>query len=67
MRGWEKCGLTRPFEQSFQAEAMEATTSRLLFGLENNNFDKEKFNPDTKLVKLFEDENIANLMAKCIF
>jgi hypothetical protein len=67
VRGWKKCGLTRPFEWSFQAEAMKATTSRFLFGLENSNSDKEEFNHDAKLEELFADENITDLMAKCVF
>ena len=65
VRGWEKCGLIKPFSRSFQAEAMEANTSGL-FDLQNNNSIEEEFNHDEKFDKLFEDKNIAELMAKCI-
>jgi hypothetical protein len=46
---------------------MEVTTSGLLFGLENNNSNKDWFNHDAELEELFEDENIVDLMAICIF
>lgn len=66
VRGWEKCGLTRPFERSFQAEAMEANTLGLLFDSKDNSSIEEELIHDAELEELFEDEDIAELMAKCI-
>ena len=46
---------------------MEANTSGLLFDLQDNNSIEKEFNHDKEFEELFEDKDIAKLMAKCIF
>ena len=65
VRGWEKCGLIRPFSRSFQAEAMEANTLGLSFDLQNHSIEEE-CNHDEEFEELLEDKDIVELMAKCI-
>jgi hypothetical protein len=45
---------------------MEANTSGLLFDSKDNISIEEELIHDAELEELFEDEDIAELMAKCI-
>jgi hypothetical protein len=67
IKGWEKCGLLRPFDKIFQAEAMECNSHNSLFSDVNVDEEHEESLDDIdEWEELFEDEDIMDLMARCV-